>query len=60
MPVLFLHGTSDWTVPCAMTARLFAAASEPKSCFMIEGGGHLNNAAVGGERYLGAIREFIL
>ena len=60
MPVLFLHGTSDWTVPCSMTARLFAAASEPKSFVLIEGGGHLNNAAVGGERYLGAIREFIL
>jgi len=60
MPALFLHGTSDWTVPSYMTKRLFAAASEPKSCLMIEGGGHLNNAAVGGERYLGAIREFIL
>ena len=59
MPVLLLHGTSDWTVPCHMTRQLFAAASEPKTMQMIEGGGHLNNAALGGQSYLDAIREFI-
>jgi pimeloyl-ACP methyl ester carboxylesterase len=59
MPVLVLHGTSDWTVPCYMTRQLFAAASQPKAMRIIEGGGHLNNAALGGQLYLDAIREFI-
>jgi hypothetical protein len=60
MPILFLHGTADWTVPSHMTSTLFATASEPKTLMMIEGGGHLNNSTIGGQRYLDAIREFIL
>lgn len=59
MPILLMHGTRDWTVPCNMTRRLFAAASEPKTMFMIEGGSHLDNSIIGGQLYLDAVREFI-
>ena len=59
MPILLVHGTRDWTVPCRMTRELFAAASEPKTLVMIEGGGHLDNSIVGGQIYLEAVREFI-
>ncbi len=59
MPLLLMHGTRDWTVPSRMTHELFAAAPEPKTLVMIEGGGHLDNSAVGGQSYLEALREFI-
>lgn len=59
MPTLFLHGTSDWTVPCSMTRELHEAAADPKALFMIEGGHHLDNAQVGGESYIKVIRDFI-
>ena len=59
MPILLMHGTRDWTVPCHMTRTLFAAASEPKTMLLIEGGSHLDNSTIGGQRYLDAVREFV-
>lgn len=40
LPVLFIHGTKDVIVGVAHSRRLFAAANEPKSLEIIEGGGH--------------------
>jgi hypothetical protein len=59
VPILFLHGTRDWSVPASMTKSLFAAASNPKTMVMVDGGGHLDNSTVGGRSYVDAIREFI-
>lgn len=60
LPVLLVHGTSDWTVPSHMSRQLHEAATDPKTIVMIEGGHHLDNAKVGGESYLTAIREYAL
>ena len=59
MPVLFVHGTSDWTVPCRMSRLLFAAAPEPKQLLIIPGGHHLDCALVGGRVYLDTLLNFI-
>jgi pimeloyl-ACP methyl ester carboxylesterase len=59
MPVLFIHGTKDLTVPCRMSRELFAAAVEPKRLVIIPGGHHLDNATVGGRIYLDALGEFL-
>ena len=59
MPVIFLHGTSDLTVPSAMSERLFAAAPEPKQLVLIPGGHHIDSAVVGGLSYFGPLRTFL-
>lgn len=59
MPILLMHGTRDWTVPSRMTHELFAAASEPMTLVMIDGGSHLDNSTIGGQLYLDAVREFL-
>jgi len=50
-PKLIIHGELDEMVPFSMGERLFNAAKEPKYFFRVEGGGHNNTYAVGGETY---------
>lgn len=59
MPLLFIHGTADETVPYAMSQTLFAAAPQPKQLFTVPGAGHENLAKLGGETYLQTIRDFM-
>ncbi|HIK09029.1 MAG TPA: alpha/beta fold hydrolase [Oscillatoriaceae cyanobacterium M33_DOE_052] len=59
MPVLFIHGTADETVPYPMSQTLFAAAPEPKQLFTVPGAGHENLAKLSGETYLQTIRNFM-
>ena len=59
MPVLFIHGTLDLTVPAEMTRTLFQATPEPKQLLWVEDAGHNDVAAVGEGRYLQAIQQFI-
>lgn len=40
IPLLFIHGTQDPVVPYRESARLHAAAAEPKELWKIEGGRH--------------------
>jgi len=42
-----------------MGQRLYQAAPEPKSFFAVEGAGHNDVFAIGGEQYLRRLREFI-
>ena len=58
MPVLFIHGTLDLTVPAEMSRTLFQAASEPKQLLFVEDAGHNDVAAMGEGRYLQAIQQF--
>ena len=39
-PALYVHGNVDDIVPMSMGRRLFAASSEPKEWYEIEGAGH--------------------
>jgi len=42
VPLLFMHGTSDPTIPISLGERLFALANEPKQFVRFPGGGHNN------------------
>lgn len=55
-PLLLSHGDSDRTVPCELGMRLYNAAGEPKTLFVIEGGDHNDPQPVG---YYRKLDEFI-
>jgi pimeloyl-ACP methyl ester carboxylesterase len=59
VPVLYIHGTDDKLVPHEMSRELYKHTASSKQLKLILGGGHNNSAAVGGEEYLQAVRNFI-
>src|SRR4051812_19161615 len=59
LPVLYIHGTADEVVPFAMGRRLFDASGGQKVFVPIEGGRHEDNAAVGGQAFRDALRDFL-
>jgi len=59
VPVLYLHGTNDRLVPPEMSRELFKHTASAKQLKFIAGGGHNNSAAVGGDEYLQAVKNFI-
>ncbi len=59
VPVLFIHGTSDRTIPFQMSQRLFAAAAAPKQLELIPKADHGNDAIIAGSRYLDFVRNFV-
>jgi fermentation-respiration switch protein FrsA (DUF1100 family) len=58
-PVLIIHGTRDEVIPFWMGQKLFESAREPKSFFAVEGAGHNDVLAVGGEAYLARLGAFL-
>jgi uncharacterized protein len=59
VPVLFIHGTADRSIPFQMSQRLFAAAAAPKQLELIPKADHGNDAIVAGPRYLAVVRNFV-
>ena len=59
VPVLYLHGTADRLVPPEMSRELYRHTASAKQLKFITGGGHNNSAAVGGDEYLQAVKNFI-
>jgi uncharacterized protein len=59
MPVLFIHGTADLTVPSFMSQKLYAAAPEPKTLILVPGAGHNDMATVAGSQYLQWVKSFV-
>ena len=59
VPVLYLHGTADRLVPPEMSRQLYQHTASAKRLKYIEGGGHNNSAAVGGEEYLQVVQKFL-
>ncbi|MEL7059072.1 MAG: alpha/beta hydrolase [Acidobacteriota bacterium] len=59
MPKLFVHGTTDGTVPIDQGRALFAAAAAPKQWLEIEGAGHNNLHLQTNDRYLRGLSRFI-
>lgn len=41
-PILFIHGTADYTIPAHNSQQLYAAANDPKQLLLIPGAGHTN------------------
>ena len=59
IPVLLIHGTWDKRVPVKMAQQLYAAAPQPKTLTLIEGGEHNNSGAVGWTEYRDAVTAFV-
>jgi pimeloyl-ACP methyl ester carboxylesterase len=58
-PIVVGHGTSDRTIPSAMSERLVAAATSPVSYLPIEGAAHNDFFGVGGPAVYGALRGLV-
>ncbi len=59
MPVLFIHGTADSTVPSYMSQKLYDAALEPKQLILVPGAEHNDVAVVSGGKYLQWVQLFV-
>lgn len=59
LPVLFIQGLADRTVPSEMSSRLYQAASEPKWLWTVPQGEHNNVAEVAGKEYDHRILQFL-
>lgn len=57
-PVLFIHGTNDWTIPIYHGRLLFEAANYPKQSLWVEGAGHNNVIYTEETLYLDTIKRF--
>ncbi|AFY31221.1 alpha/beta hydrolase [Calothrix sp. PCC 7507] len=58
MPVLFIHGIADSTIPYFMSQKLYAAAPEPKKLILVPGAEHNDSADIAGEKYLQWVDTF--
>ena len=59
VPKLFIHGTSDETIPYALGERLFEASAEPKEWYSVPYAGHNDVYRHGGVRYLWRVSRFM-
>jgi uncharacterized protein len=59
MPVLFLHGTADSTVPSFMSQKLYDAAPEPKRLVLVPGAEHNNVGEVLGLEYIHWVKSIV-
>ncbi|MDJ0707402.1 MAG: alpha/beta fold hydrolase [Leptolyngbyaceae cyanobacterium MO_188.B28] len=59
IPVLFIHGTADTSVPVDMSQQLYQAAPDPKHLFLISDADHVRIYKPGGDSYLRAIQRFV-
>ncbi len=59
IPVLFIHGTVDSTIPSFMSQKLYAIAPEPNTLILVPGAEHNNVAVVADVEYLRWIKSFV-
>jgi fermentation-respiration switch protein FrsA (DUF1100 family) len=59
VPVLFVHGNADNTVPFKLGKKLFALANEPKQFYEIQSADHNNTYVIGGKAYFQRLFDFI-
>ncbi len=59
IPVLLIHGTWDKKVPVEMVRQLYAAAPQPRTLTLVEGGEHNNSGMVGLVEYRAAVSAFV-
>lgn len=58
-PLLVISGSNDRHTPAAETQRLFAAAAEPKSLWMVPGAGHVDLFDFAPEDYTRRVSAFL-
>lgn len=59
VPILFVHGTADKTVPVEMAQRLYEACPTRKELLLVEGAGHAESIVYDPEAYHAAIRRLL-
>lgn len=59
VPLLMIHGELDQVVPVRMTLQLFEHAQDPKSLFIIKGGGHCDVHRLDSSAYLSAWSSYL-
>jgi uncharacterized protein len=59
LPKLFLHGDRDEVVPFDLGRKLYEAAADPKTFYIIQGAGHNDTYIMGGRDYYNALDGFI-
>jgi uncharacterized protein len=59
MPVLFMHGTRDLTVPCRMSRELHTGAAEPKQLIIFRGATHMNCGESAPDLYRDSVTGFV-
>ena len=57
--LLILHGDKDDIVPIDQGRKLYEAANEPKSFYIIAGAAHNDTYIAGGEPYFRALAQFV-
>lgn len=58
IPLLSIHGSDDWIAPIEM-GRAVAAAGDAEEFYVIEGAGHNDTYAMGGEAYRKRVHRFL-
>lgn len=58
-PVLFIHGTKDYFVPCHMTQQAYDSCTGEKELVLVEGAGHGMSYLVEEERVSAAVKAFL-
>ena len=58
-PILFLHGSADFTIPVAHSQALYEAAGEPRQIVIVEGAGHDNIYETAPDVFEAALRDFL-
>lgn len=59
IPLLLIHGSWDKKVPVDMARQLYAAAPQPKTLILIEGGEHSDSSTIGWVEYRTAVSAFV-
>lgn len=59
LPILFVHGTEDSTVPFAMGKELYEMYQGPKDCLFVEGAHHVESMHRAPEAYCAKLDKFI-
>lgn len=59
LPILFIHGLADLTVPPEMSHQLYAAAPQPKWLWLVPGADHNTVAEVAGSHYEQQLQQFL-
>ncbi len=59
VPVLYVHGEFDYTIPLWMSKTLYKNTNQPKFFYMVQRAGHNDTYIVGGDEYFSKISEFV-
>lgn len=59
VPVFFIHGLADASVPAEMTQELYQAAPQPKRLWLVPGADHNDVLPTAGMEYLNRVHQFL-